>query len=131
MPPPPSGMVQVWNFSVLGSKRTILLGRVLDSTYQMTSLITVMPYGCDWGPLGPSHDLTSPVLGLKRESLPLLQSPYQIMSSEVTPMRRMRVLGSGRTNSVTFMVFGSTVAILLVPQKLNQGCLPSERKRSA
>src|SRR6267378_3279814 len=37
-PPPPSGIWKVWNFSVFGSKRTRLLGRVFDSIYQMTSL---------------------------------------------------------------------------------------------
>src|SRR6266446_3937287 len=60
--PPPLGICQVWNFSVLGSNRTRLFGRVFDSTYQILSSITVMPYGWDCGPLGPSHSVTAPVL---------------------------------------------------------------------
>ena len=31
--PPPPGMIQVWNFSVLGSNRTSVLGRTADSLY--------------------------------------------------------------------------------------------------
>lgn len=41
--PPPEGMGQVWNFSVLGSKRTSVLGLVLDSLYQMISPTAVIP----------------------------------------------------------------------------------------
>src|SRR5215471_13657045 len=41
--PPPSGISQVWNFSVFGSKRTSVFGRTFDSQYQMTSSITAMP----------------------------------------------------------------------------------------
>src|SRR5215470_2974071 len=41
--PPPLGICHVWNFSVLGSNRTRLFGRVFDSTYQILSSITVMP----------------------------------------------------------------------------------------
>src|SRR5215467_14936127 len=41
--PPPLGICHVWNFSVLGSNRTRLYGRVFDSTYQILSSITVMP----------------------------------------------------------------------------------------
>src|SRR6266436_1650306 len=41
--PPPLGICQVWNFSVLGSNRTRLFGRVFDSTYQILSSITVIP----------------------------------------------------------------------------------------
>src|SRR4051812_37565032 len=36
--PPPEGMVQVWNFSVFGSKRTRVFGLTADSLYQMMSL---------------------------------------------------------------------------------------------
>jgi hypothetical protein len=41
--PPPDGMIQVWNFSVLVSKRTTVFGLVFDSLYQMTSPTAVMP----------------------------------------------------------------------------------------
>src|SRR5207247_6808090 len=41
--PPPEGMAQVWNFSVFGSKRTIVFGFTPDSLYQMTSCIEVIP----------------------------------------------------------------------------------------
>src|ERR1700730_13629709 len=109
-------MGQVWNFSVFGSKRTRLFGRVFDSTYQILSSMNVMPSGCDCGPLGPSHSVTWPVLGSNRPSWPVPQSPYQIMSSDVTPMRRMRVLGLGRTYSLSSSLSGSTVAILFEPQ---------------
>src|SRR6266404_4954651 len=49
---PPPGMVQLWNFSVAGSKRTTVFGVVPDSLYQMMSLMAEMPYGSDFGPLG-------------------------------------------------------------------------------
>jgi|GEM_PF-4411307 len=41
--PPPEGIVQVWNFSVFGSKRTIVLGSTPDSLYQTTSWMTARP----------------------------------------------------------------------------------------
>jgi hypothetical protein len=41
--PPPDGMIQVWNFSVLGSNRTTVFGLVFDSLYQMMSPTAVMP----------------------------------------------------------------------------------------
>ena len=40
---PPPGIAQLWNFSVLGSKRTTVFGAASDSLYQMTSLIAEMP----------------------------------------------------------------------------------------
>ena len=41
--PPPDGMTQLWNFSVLGSKRTMVFGLTPDSFYQMMSFATVIP----------------------------------------------------------------------------------------
>src|SRR5579885_1625974 len=41
--PPPDGIVHVWNFSVLESKRTTVFGFTPDSLYQMTLPIVVMP----------------------------------------------------------------------------------------
>src|SRR5262245_45597448 len=64
--PPPDGITQVWNFSVLGSKRTNVFGLTADSLYQMTSSDAVMPYGCDCGPPGDGHSLTAPVFGSSR-----------------------------------------------------------------
>src|ERR1700688_3301358 len=40
---PPPGIAQLWNFSVLGSKRTTVFGVEPDSLYQMTSLIAEIP----------------------------------------------------------------------------------------
>ena len=40
---PPPGIAQLWNFVVLGSKRTMVFGVEPDSLYQMTSLIVEMP----------------------------------------------------------------------------------------
>src|SRR5882672_6351687 len=40
---PPPGIVQLWNFSILGSKRTTVFGFASDSLYQMTSLIAEIP----------------------------------------------------------------------------------------
>src|SRR4029077_7126683 len=40
---PPPGIVQLWNFSVLGSKRTTVFGLASDSLYQRTSWIAEMP----------------------------------------------------------------------------------------
>src|ERR671936_2108446 len=61
--PPPEGIAHVWNFSVLGSKRTIVFGLTPDSLYQMTSWIDVIPYGSDLGPPGDGHSFVAPVLG--------------------------------------------------------------------
>src|SRR5437016_8126211 len=36
--PPPPGIFQLWNFSVLMSNRTSTLGRIADSTYQIAPL---------------------------------------------------------------------------------------------
>src|SRR5262245_43353683 len=63
---PPPGIAQLWNFSVLGSKRTTVFGLVSDSLYQMMSLITEMPYGADLGPLGDCHSATLPLAGSRR-----------------------------------------------------------------
>src|SRR4051794_38155358 len=40
---PPPGIAQLWNVSVLGSKRTTVFGVDPDSLYQITSLIAEMP----------------------------------------------------------------------------------------
>jgi hypothetical protein len=40
---PPPGIAQLWNFALLGSKRTTVLGVDPDSLYQMTSSIAEMP----------------------------------------------------------------------------------------
>jgi len=40
---PPPGIAQLWNFAVLGSKRTTVFGVDSDSLYQMMSLIAEMP----------------------------------------------------------------------------------------
>src|SRR5882757_171205 len=40
---PPPGIAQLWNFAVLGSKRTTVFGVDPDSLYQMMSLIAEMP----------------------------------------------------------------------------------------
>src|SRR5207244_6471860 len=68
--PPPDGIVQVWNFSVLGSNRTSVFGFTPDSLYQMMSLYVVMPYGSDVGPLGDGHSFTAPVFGSSRPRYP-------------------------------------------------------------
>jgi len=41
--PPPEGIVHVWNFSALGSKRTRVLGLTPDSLYQTTSFSPTIP----------------------------------------------------------------------------------------
>ena len=53
--PPPAGMIQLWNFSVFGSNRTMVFGRIADSLYQIAPRVKTMPYGCDFGPLGDGH----------------------------------------------------------------------------
>src|SRR5439155_25476395 len=63
---PPPGSCQLWNFVILGSKRTIVFGVVPDSLYQITSWIAEMPYGSDFGPLGEGHSVTLPVAGSRR-----------------------------------------------------------------
>src|SRR5882762_11133526 len=65
--PPPAGITQVWNFSVLGSKRTSVLGRTPASLYQMMPSTMVIPYGRDLGPPGEGHSaVILPVLVSKR-----------------------------------------------------------------
>src|SRR5690348_3580534 len=63
---PPPGMAQDWNFSVFGSKRTMVFGLANDSLYQSAPLVKTMPYGSDFGPLGESHSATLPVAGSSR-----------------------------------------------------------------
>src|SRR5437016_4577770 len=41
--PPPDGITQVWNFSVLGSKRTSVFGLTADSLYHTMSFRVVIP----------------------------------------------------------------------------------------
>src|ERR1700676_2171130 len=60
---PPPGIAQLWNFSVLGSKRTTVFGVEPDSLYQMISLIAERPLGSDFGPLGDCHWVTLAVGG--------------------------------------------------------------------
>src|SRR5437879_12330233 len=67
---PPPGIAQLWNFSVLGSKRTTVFGLDSDSLYQMTPWIAEMPYGADLGPLGDGDALTLPVAGSRRPRYP-------------------------------------------------------------
>src|SRR3989442_56619 len=114
---PPPGIAQLWNFVVLGSKRTTVFGVVPDSLYQMTSLITEMPYGSDLGPLGDCHSVTLPVAGSRRPRYPREKSLYQTMSSLVIAMRRGRDAGSGNTYSRISSVLASTLATLLVPNR--------------
>src|ERR1017187_7077533 len=65
--PPPAGIAQVWNFSVLGSKRTSVFGLTADSLYQMMPFTEVIPYGWDLGPPGDAHSpVILPVLVSKR-----------------------------------------------------------------
>src|SRR5258705_10110959 len=65
--PPPAGITQVWNFSVLGSKRTSVFGRTPDSLYQTMPSMMVIAYGLDLGPPGEGHSaVILPVLVSKR-----------------------------------------------------------------
>src|SRR5438309_7396710 len=114
---PPPGIAQLWNFSVLGSKRTTVFGVAPDSLYQMMALIAEIPYGSDFGPLGDCHSVTLPVAGSRRPRYPREKSLYQTMSSLVIAMRRGRDAGSGNTYSRISSVLGSTLATLLVPNR--------------
>src|SRR5439155_17728179 len=96
---PPPGIAQLWNFSVLGSKRTTVLGVDPDSLYQMMSLIAEIPYGSDFGPLGDFHSVTLPVEGSRRPRYPRDYSEYQQMSSLVIARRRGRDAASGNRYS--------------------------------
>src|SRR5213075_2337835 len=112
---PPPGIAQLWNFWVLGSKRTTVFGFDPDSLYQMTSLMAEMPYGSDFGPLGDGHSVTLPVAGSRRPRWQREKSVYQTMSSLVIVMRRGREAGSGKGNSRISSVVGSTLPTRLVP----------------
>src|SRR5450631_4133620 len=112
---PPPGIAQLWNFSVLGSKRTIVFGLAKDSLYQSAPLVKTMPYGSDFGPLGDCHSLTSPVAGSRRPRKPRAKSVYQIMSSGVITMRRGRAPAFGSVHSLIAMVLASMLATLLAP----------------
>src|SRR6266576_6106436 len=112
---PPPGIAQLWNFFVLGSKRTTVFGLASDSLYQMTSWIAEIPYGADLGPLGDGYSLTLPVAGSRWPRYPREWSEYQMVSSLVMVRRRGREAGSGRVYSRISSVFGSTLATLLVP----------------
>src|SRR5206468_8798587 len=114
---PPPGIAQLWNFSVLGSKRTTVFGVVPDSLYQMTSLIAEMPYGSDFTPLGDGHSVTLLVAGSRRPRYPREKSLYQTRSSPVIAMRRGRDAGSGNTYSRISSVLGSTLPTRLAPNR--------------
>src|SRR5947207_14254969 len=105
-------MDQVWNFSVLGSKRTIVFGLVFDSLYQRAPFVTTMPYGSDRGPLGHCHSLTSPVAGSRRPRYPRTKSVYHTMWSPAIPTRRGRAPGSRRVKSRICKVRGPIVPTL-------------------
>src|SRR5262245_40271520 len=120
MMPTPDGIAQLWNFSVFGSKRTSASGRCHDSLYQMTSSITSMAYGCDCGPLGDGHSLTSPVWGFRCPSRPSDELTNHTVSSLVIASRRDRVPGSGSTNSRTSMVCGFMLTSLFEPLEATQ-----------
>src|SRR6267143_5901887 len=87
---PPPGIAQLWNFSVLGSKRTIVLGLAPDSLYHSAPLVKTMPYGSDFGPLGDGHSVTLPVAGSSRPRKPRAKSEYQMISSGAIARRRGR-----------------------------------------
>src|SRR5919106_5474126 len=101
---PPEGIAQLWNRSVLGSNRTSASGLWPDSLYQMISFTTVMAYGCDFGPLGEGHSLTSPVFGSNRPSRPRDELTYQTIPSLAMSSRRTFVSGSGNGYSRTAIV---------------------------
>src|ERR1700722_969119 len=118
---PPPGIAQVWNFSVPGSKRTMVFGLALDSLYHTAPLVKTMPYGSDFAPLGDSHSLTSPFVGSSRPRYPREKSTYQIMPSGPIVSRRGRASGLGRVYSLIASVCGSIVAILLAPNSTYTG----------
>src|SRR5688572_9143425 len=115
MIPTPDGIAQLWNFSVFGSNRTSASGRCPDSLYQMTSSITSIAYGCDWGPLGDGHSLMSPVFGFNLPRRPSAELTNHTLSSLVIASRRERVPASGSTCSRTSMETGSMLASLFEP----------------
>src|SRR5919109_1705207 len=122
---PPEGIAQLWNRSVLGSNRTSASGLCADSLYQMISFTTVMAYGCDFGPLGEGHSLTSPVFGSSRPSRPRPELTYQIIPSLVISSRRTVVFGSGKGYCRISIVSGSTLSKQLLPLQATHR-LPSE-----
>src|SRR5262245_15013702 len=113
---PPPGMAQLWNFSVLGSKRTMVLGLAPDSLYHTASLVKTIPYGSDLGPLGDGHSVTLPVAASSRPKNPRAKSVYQIISSGPIAIRRGRAPASGSGYSVICIVLASILATLLVPK---------------
>src|ERR1700756_3882440 len=118
---PPPGIAQLWNFSVAGSKRTIVFGLAPQSLYHPARLLKSMPKGSDFGPLGNGHSFTAPVT---RSSLPMnprAKSAYQIMPSGPMARRRGRAAASGNGYSLIASVFGSMVAILLLPNSTSTG----------
>src|SRR6185503_16634933 len=115
MMPTPDGIAQLWNFSVFGSNRTSASGRCPDSLYQMMSSITSIAYGCDCGPLGDGHSLTSSVFGFRRPIRPSDELTNHTVSSLVIASRLDRVAASGSTCSRTSIVTGSMLASLFEP----------------
>src|SRR4029434_10441557 len=122
---PPEGIAQLWNRSVLCSNRTSASGLWPDSLYQMISFTTVMAYGCDFGPLGDGHSLTSPVFGSNRPKRPRAELTYQIIPSLVISSRRTVVFGSGKLYCRISIVAGSTLSKQLLPLQATHR-LPSE-----
>src|SRR5262245_15776552 len=113
---PPPGITQLWNFSLAGSKRTMVFGLAPDSLYQTAALVKTIPYGSDLGPLGDGHSVTLPVVASSRPKKPRAKSVYQIISSGPIAMRRGRAPASGSGYSVICIVLLSMLATLLVPK---------------
>src|SRR6516225_2780194 len=118
---PPPGIAQLWNFSVAGSKRTIVFGLAPDSLYHTAPLVKTMPYGSDFGPLGDGHSLTAPVARSSLPMKPRAKSAYHIAPSGPIASRRGRAAASGSGYSLIASVLGSMVAILLAPNSTKTG----------
>src|SRR5262245_11742949 len=111
---PPPGITQLWNFSLAGSKRTMVFGLAPDSLYQTAPLVKTIPYGSDLGPLGDGHSVTLPVVASRRPKKPRAKSVYQIISSGLIAMRRGRAPASGSGYWVICIVLPSMLASVMV-----------------
>src|SRR6267143_1704504 len=117
---PPPGIAQLWNFAVLGSKRTTVFGADSDSLYQiMSSLVMAMRRGRAAGS-GKVNSRISRVFGSTRATLLVPNWTTNRLPLESNAMPYGRDFGVGGVSSLISPLLGSSRPIRLAFCTVNQ-----------
>src|SRR6267143_875394 len=117
---PPPGIAQLWNFAVLGSKRTTVFGADSDSLYQiMSSLVMARRRGRDAGS-GRVNSRISSVFGSTRATLLVPNWTTNRLPLESNAMPYGRDFGVGGESSLISPLFGSSRPMRLAFCTVNQ-----------